>query len=110
MNIIKDSVDDSTILAVDWRLHTANYPQLESYLADLLKEGATQIILDLDKLEYISSSGLRVILKTLKQLDERGGKLLLCGLNDHIMEIFKVSGFTELFQITPTREEALKKI
>ena len=51
-----------------------------------------------------------MILKTLKQLDERGGKLLLCGLNDHIMEIFKVSGFTELFQITPTREEALKKI
>ena len=41
MNIIKDSVDDSTILAVDGRLDTANYPQLESYLADLLKEGAT---------------------------------------------------------------------
>jgi len=110
MNILKNSVDETIVLDIEGRLDTTSYPQLEAYMGDLLKQGATKIVLNLSSLDYISSSGLRVILKTLKEIDQKGGALYLCGLNDHIMEIFEVSGFTELFQIYSTREEALNNI
>jgi anti-anti-sigma factor len=61
------------------------------------------VTLDCDRLEYISSAGLGVLLKTQKRLLARGGKLRLAGVNRHILDIFQYSGFDQIFEIEPAR-------
>ena len=62
------------------------------------------------KLNYISSAGLRVILMALKKLKSVNGKLAVFALKDHIKEVFDISGFTSMFPIFETQEEALNSI
>ncbi len=59
------------------------------------------VTLDCSRLEYISSAGLGVLLKTQKRLLARGGKLKLAGMNRHILDIFQYSGFDQIFEIEP---------
>ena len=59
------------------------------------------VILDCRGLEYISSAGLGVLLKTQKRLVAAGGKLRLAGVNRHLQDIFVYSGFDQLFEIEP---------
>jgi anti-sigma B factor antagonist len=59
------------------------------------------VALDCGGLEYISSAGLGVLLKTQKRLLGEGGKLRLTGVNRHLQDIFGYSGFDQLFEIEP---------
>jgi len=61
------------------------------------------VTLDCTGLEYISSAGLGVLLKTQKRLLTGGGKLRLTGVNRHLQEIFLYSGFDQIFEIAPAR-------
>ena len=61
------------------------------------------VTLDCSKLEYISSAGLGVLLKTHKRLLASGGKLRLSGVSRHLQDIFGYSGFDQLFEIEPAR-------
>ena len=61
------------------------------------------VTLDCSRLEYISSAGLGVLLKTQKRLLASGGKLRLAGVNRHLQDIFGYSGFDQLFEIEPAR-------
>jgi anti-sigma B factor antagonist len=61
------------------------------------------VTLDCSRLEYISSAGLGVLLKTQKRLLARSGKLRLAGVNRHILDIFQYSGFDQIFEIEPAR-------
>lgn len=62
-----------------------------------------QVTLDLSGLDYISSAGLGVLLKTQKRLMGTGGKLRLSGLKPHLRDILVYSGFDKLFEIVPAR-------
>lgn len=61
------------------------------------------VTLDCSRLEYISSAGLGVLLKTQKRLLEKAGKLRLSGVSRHLLDIFTYSGFDQLFEIEPAR-------
>jgi anti-sigma B factor antagonist len=61
------------------------------------------VSLDCRGLEYISSAGLGVLLKTQKRLAGGGGKLRLTGVNRHLEDIFRYSGFDQIFEIEPAR-------
>jgi anti-sigma B factor antagonist len=61
------------------------------------------VVLDCSQLEYISSAGLGVLLKTQKRLMASSGKLQLTGLKPHLRDIFTYSGFDQLFEIEPSR-------
>jgi anti-sigma B factor antagonist len=108
VELIEQTADTFTILAIDGRLDTANYGVLEARLADLLASGKFRILVDCSKLDYVSSSGLRVFLNGLKKVTAAKGKFVLCGLQENIREIFDISGFTDIFEIYPARDEALK--
>jgi len=77
------------------RLDAAQAPKAEAFLDTV--EG--DFVIDLAGLEYISSAGLGVLLKTHKQLAGRGSTLKLVRVTNHIADIFKYSGFDRLFQI-----------
>jgi anti-anti-sigma factor len=109
MNIdVRDS-GSVKVVAVDGRLDTTNYNELEAVVNKLIDEGVKDVVFDLSALEYISSSGLRVMLLTLKKTSAAGGKLILCNMKEGIREIFEISGFTTIFTIMPDMNDALNQ-
>ena len=69
----------------------------------VLDQVSGPVTLDVAGLEYISSAGLGVLLKTQKRLTGSGGKLRLAGVSPHLRDIFVYSGFDQLFEIEPAR-------
>ena len=110
MKLTEENVENCVVVSVSGRLDTTNYTQLDSKLNMLADEGKTRIILDCQEMDYISSTGLRILLVALKRLSATGGRFLLCGLQQGIREIFEISGFTRIFEIYQTREDAMKSI
>ena len=96
-----------SIIEIDGRLDTTNYGQLEKVVLDYIAKGKIKILVDCSKMDYVSSSGLRIFLMALKKIMGLNGKFVLCGLQESIREIFDISGFTSIFKIFPTQEEAI---
>jgi len=81
------------------RLDAAEAPAAQSFLDRV--EGV--VTLDCERLDYISSAGLGVLLKTQKRLLASNGKLRLAGLKPHLHDVFTYSGFDQLFEIEPAK-------
>ncbi len=95
---IEKKLDGKTLtVALEGRLDTTTAPQLETELKAAL-DGADSLILDFEKLEYISSAGLRVLLSAQKMMSKKGGMKIL-HVSDVIMEIFEVTGFIDILTI-----------
>ena len=84
-------------LKIVGRLDTSTAPMLEASV-DSLAADIKELILDCSALEYISSAGLRVILKAQKQMNVRGS-MKLVGVNETIMEVFDITGFADILTI-----------
>ena len=98
MLTINKSIDGSKALfALEGRLDTVTAPDLEKELKDSL-DGITELQLDFAKLEYISSAGLRVLLAAQKTMTKQGA-MTLTHVNETIMEIFEVTGFSDILTI-----------
>jgi len=89
----------SGAVVVSGRLDAAQAPAAQAFLDKV--EGV--VTLDCTGLDYISSAGLGVLLKTQKRLMGSGGKLRLAGVNRHLQDVFGYSGFDQLFEIEPAR-------
>ena len=98
--------EDLLIIRIEGALDTNTSGQLESTLAEHLERGARRIILELTEMDYVSSVGLRVFLSSLKRLRASEGRLVLSGLNEEVREIFDMAGFSPLFEITLSLDEA----
>lgn len=94
------------------RLDSANSPELERALRELLDAGCARLLLDLSALDYISSAGLRVVLLAAKALRARkpAGRLALAGVRGMVREVFEMSGFLALFPVSDTPEAALAQL
>jgi anti-sigma B factor antagonist len=84
-------------VAVEGRLDAAQAVKAQTFLDNV----AGRCVLDLGKLEYISSAGLGVLLKTHKRLMGTGNGIKLINVSHHIHDIFRYSGFDKLFEIVP---------
>ncbi len=84
--------------------------ELEERIDKLLETGKTQLIFDFSANEYVSSAGLRVFLSSLKRVNKVEGKLALCGIKPGVAEVFDMVGFTALFEICHSQEEARLRI
>jgi anti-sigma B factor antagonist len=91
---------DDAAVAIVGRFDAAQCPAVQSYLDKL--QGV--VTLDCSRLEYISSAGLGVLLKTQKRLMAAGGKLRLSRVSRHLRDIFQYSGFDRIFEIEPAGE------
>ena len=97
MTINKTRNETGLTLALAGRLDTTTAPELEGELKSSL-DGVTGLVMDFDKLEYISSAGLRVLLSAQKTMN-RQGSMKLIHVNEVVMEIFEVTGFSEILTI-----------
>lgn len=97
LNITKQANNDTLCVALEGRLDTTTAPQLESELKSDL-DGVKTLVLDLEALEYISSAGLRVLLSAQKIMAKQG-EMKLIHVSETIMEIFEVTGFSDILTI-----------
>ena len=97
MTIEKKMNNESATLIVSGRLDTQTAPELENEL-DAVLTGLKELTFDFTNLEYVSSAGLRVILKAQKAMNAQGS-MKLTGVNDSIMEVFDITGFLDILTI-----------
>ena len=97
MTIEKKINGESVTLVVSGRLDTQTAPELEKEL-DAALPGLKELTFDMTNLEYVSSAGLRVILKAQKAMNAQGS-MKLTGVNDSIMEVFDITGFLDILTI-----------
>lgn len=97
LTINKTIENGSAVFALEGRLDTVTAPELEKELKESL-DGIAELTFDFEKLEYISSAGLRVLLATQKVMN-RQGSMKLVRVGETIMEIFEVTGFSDILTI-----------
>ncbi len=95
---INETKDGANLkIALEGRLDTTTAPQLEEKVNGLI-DGVTDLKFDFEKLEYISSAGLRVLLSTQKTMNKQG-KMVINNVSEEVMEIFDVTGFSDILTI-----------
>ena len=97
LNIKKNKEGGALTVALEGRLDTTTAPQLEAELKNSLAD-VQELTLDLEKLEYISSAGLRVLLSSQKIMSKQGS-MKVTHVNDVVMEILEVTGFVDILTI-----------
>ena len=97
LKITKTKEAQNLTLYLEGRVDTTTAPQLDQELKASM-DGITELILDFGKLDYISSAGLRVLLSAQKAMNKQG-QMKLCNVNETVMEIFEVTGFSDILTI-----------
>ena len=108
MNIKKEKIGNFSVLNIKGRVDTIHSTAIEAEVVQLIDIGERNLIFNCREMNYISSSGLRVFLVAQKKVISMEGKLYLCNMQPAIQEIFRISGFSNLFSIFDSQEEALE--
>lgn len=96
--ILKETAEGSKFtIKLEGRLDTTTAPQLENVINTSL-EGVTELVMDFEKLEYLSSAGLRVILAAQKRMNKQGS-MVIEHVNELVLEVFEVTGFVDILTI-----------
>ena len=95
------------LIEVAGRVDSTTADQLGKALNDAIDAGQNQIVLDLSKVEYMSSAGLRELVSALKRLQRGRGDLRLAALSERVEEVLELAGLDEIFKIYDTQVEAV---
>jgi anti-anti-sigma factor len=95
-----------TVVSMEGSLDTNTSKEAGDQLNKLVADGNKKLLVDLSNLDYVSSAGLRILLATTKALKPLKGEMRICGLNETVNEVFEISGFTMIFNVFKTAEEA----
>mgnify|MGYP003138563291 CR=1 FL=1 len=99
-----------TIAEIEGHLDTMTSTDAEISLMEAVDNGASNLLIDFQKLEFISSAGLRTLLGLAKRQKKDGGKLHLAGMNDIVREVLVISGFDTIIESSSTVDEALDRM
>jgi len=98
---------DVASILLPGRFDATNAPEIESRLKAVAEKSPKILIFDFSGTTYIASAGLRVLLVISRMIMKSGGKVALCSLSPGVMEVFTMAGFTRIFAIYPTKNEAI---
>lgn len=93
-----EQLENQYLVTFDGELDTAAATEVEQTLQPLYNSNGLDVIIDCTKLEYIASSGLRILISILKGAKAGGSKVVLKHLNEDILSVFKLTGFINLFE------------
>lgn len=99
-----------TIVEPRGRIDTLGAEPLRERFEALIKSGARRILVDLRRVEYISSFGFRALLVVARRLERDGGHLVLCEVPDAVMRVVEIGGFGEALTICFTRADAVRTL
>ncbi|MGB3424979.1 MAG: STAS domain-containing protein [Castellaniella sp.] len=102
-----DKSGSALICHPEGQVNSANAATFEADLMAQVDQGEQRIVLDMGRLDYISSAGLRVVLLLAKKLKQSGGALILCDIQPNVREVFEISGFLAILKVCATRAEAI---
>ncbi len=97
MELHQKNQEDVVIFALKGRLDGSATEAFAQRVEDCLEQGATKLVFDCGELEYINSSGLRVLIMAYQRLHSKNGSVSICSLKDYIKEIFDISGYNQIF-------------
>ncbi|HFD81585.1 MAG TPA: anti-sigma factor antagonist [Gammaproteobacteria bacterium] len=109
MSILSSKIEGVFVIMPNGRLDTNNYMEAEKLVAESIEAGERKIIFDFSKTDYISSSGLRVILQAAKLL-HKDGAIALCNANEQIHEVLEISGFLDMIRHFGNLKEAMAAV
>ena len=108
MQIDTRLIGDMTVIDMTGRLDTSTSGDAYDEMMRIAKSGVTKVILNLDKMEYVSSAGLRVMLTTAKHLKSSTGEMKICNANGVVKEVLETSGFNHIIDIYDGEIDAIE--
>lgn len=96
------------ILVPEGRVDSSNAHIFEQEISSEIDGQSGNVLISFEKIEYISSAGLRILLVLFKKLKESERKLVIAGMNENIFKVFSSSGFSKVLNIVQSLEEAYK--
>ena len=108
MDIIEEKQGGINIFKLNGRLDSNTSQGFEKKLSQEISDGSKTMVVDFKDLDYISSAGLRVILKATKAIKREDGRIMLCSMQDYVKEVFEIAGFDSFLPIVATMDDALK--
>ena len=99
---------DRTVVHVTGEIDVYTAPTLREELASLTEEGTTNIVVDLTGVPFMDSTGLGVLVGALKRVRTAGGRLRLVIDQEKVLKVFRITALTQVFEIYPTLDEALR--
>ena len=110
MSISTSNIGSVFIVTPGGRLDTNTAPEAEKLIVDAIDSDESKVVVDFSETDYISSAGLRVILKTAKLLKPRNGAVVLCNANEQIEEVLEISGFLGMIRLLDSLDEAVEAV
>ena len=108
MDMTERRTADIVTLSLSGKLDTTTAKTFEERMLAHIEAGDRRFIIDLAQLDYISSAGLRVFLLAAKRLESGNGKIVLCSLKNPVREVFDIAGFSSIFSVYGSHDEAMK--
>ena len=108
IEVAEERNDDVLVLVPVGRLDSGNANSFESIVMTHIGSGERRLIVDFSRLNFMSSSGMRVLLIAAKALKAGQGTLVLCAMKNHIEEVFRISGFDRIIPIKASRDSAIE--
>lgn len=107
---IQASVEDGlSIVAIEGFVDAHTAPQFENAIQQSVDAGRLRIVVNCEKLNYISSAGLGVFMSFIEEVRERGGDIKICGLTPKVKHTFEILGFQDIFEMLDDQQTAIQR-
>ncbi|MEN6610044.1 MAG: STAS domain-containing protein [Methanoregulaceae archaeon] len=100
-------IDSTLVIVLPQRFDSANAMDIEAEMKEITAGNPGEVLLDLSRMDYIASAGIRVLLVITRAVIKSGGKIAFASLHPRVQQIFAMGGFTKVFPIYATKEGAL---
>lgn len=90
------------------RLDSTSSPEVDREVSSRIEAGASRVVFDFQNTDYLSSAGLRVMLKAARATGRNGGGVALCGTNPHVQKVIDLCGMESLFKVAPSLDRAVE--
>ena len=110
MEIFQSLIGDIPVLSVSGKIDAVTSKDLETALIGLIDKDKKFLIVNMEKVEFLSSSGLRVLMASLNKLKHKDGDLKLAALQPFVKDVFFMTGANRFFSIYPSQEDAIKSL
>jgi anti-sigma B factor antagonist len=104
------AVNGVTVVILMRKFDSDTAPEVESALKEIIGKGQKKIVCDFSSVDYINSTGLRILLTAVKMMTKSGGKLAICSLKPQVRNVFEIAGFNQIFRIFGSCDEAVKNL
>lgn len=110
MKVNKKQMGKVLVLEIEGVMDAEHSSQIKKFFSQVQEEGEKNIVLDLNKVSFIDSTGLGILISLMRHLNEQEGRLRLSGLQDEVKSIFEITRLFRVFEIFQSVEQAIQEI